>query len=537
MSLDAKPRDYAPNSGPPLQRITLLPPQDSTAYIIERILLPPNEIAHDGKPRPKRMTYIVGWRDLPAATLLVPAMDILEYVSPRELENWETALEQELSEDRAKLEEAKKKKISQPAAAAAAGEKTKKKRGRPPAHAQIESAVAAELETDEDASKNRLMGGALGLSTPQKKRLKDFRGLSGDEGSPSRQLERERYENTGTYGGEEEEEAEEEDFEMVEFNEDVDQAMELDSSPVKEELMPSYVKSNNVGSLPLALQQRDLSVDELSSIDMPSAMPSTTSSWVAARSSGKQPQRHSPQPKPYAISFTPAGMAAARHSHGLGSEGVMDPLSSASPGSTPNISNTSRTQSPRATSAAKQKRPKPKKPPKPTRPSQPVQVGGEEQWVVQRLEDDALYEVEGKGFVRYFKVRWEGDWPPEQNPSWEPEENIPPNMVRNYFKRGKDRRRKPPSPQKEKQLKQTKLSWTNGRKYSSVSEAFAGDEDESFVSLQGGQNEGLGDDIQGDEGDDDEELFVVDETHNAGAPSRPAWNGHRASLSGVFGGV
>ncbi|KAL6862612.1 hypothetical protein ACO1O0_002848 [Amphichorda felina] len=343
VSLNAKPRDYVPNSGPSLHRITLLPPQDSTAYIIERILLPPNEIAHDGKPRPKRMTYIVGWRDLPAATLLVPAMDILEYVSPRELENWESALEQELSEDRARLEEEKMKKISQPVV----GIEKKKKRGRPPAHAQIELAVAAELETDEDTPKSRLMGGALSLSTPQKNRMKDFRGLSGDETSPSRQLEREQYENTAIYEGEEEEGEEEEDVDMVEYYEDADQAMELDQSPVKVELMSSYAKPSNVGSLPpFGLQEGDLSQDELDSIDIPSAAQSISASFATARSSRKQTQQNSPRPNPYAISFTPAGMAARPWGRGLGSQGTIDSLSSTPPGSTPRVSITPRQQSP-----------------------------------------------------------------------------------------------------------------------------------------------------------------------------------------------
>ncbi|CAK7199319.1 hypothetical protein SEUCBS139899_001996 [Sporothrix eucalyptigena] len=39
----------------------------------------------------------------------------------------------------------------------------------------------------------------------------------------------------------------------------------------------------------------------------------------------------------------------------------------------------------------------------------------------------------GSRLVRYFLVRWKGDWPPDQNPTWEPAENLPPRMVRHYF--------------------------------------------------------------------------------------------------------
>ncbi|KAM3512541.1 hypothetical protein MY11210_003804 [Beauveria gryllotalpidicola] len=56
----------------------------------------------------------------------------------------------------------------------------------------------------------------------------------------------------------------------------------------------------------------------------------------------------------------------------------------------------------------------------------------ETDWAVDRIEDMELYDVEGRGLVRYFKVRWEGDWPPDQNPTWEPEENLPDDLVRDF---------------------------------------------------------------------------------------------------------
>ena len=99
---------YVPGSGPPLQPVELVPTSDSTAYIVERILLPSPGVAKDGRPLPKRMAYIVGWRDLPAARLLVPVMEILDYVSPYALEEWEYNMELELEEDRSKLEEEKR---------------------------------------------------------------------------------------------------------------------------------------------------------------------------------------------------------------------------------------------------------------------------------------------------------------------------------------------------------------------------------------------------------------------------------------------
>jgi len=168
--------------------------------------------------------------------------------------------------------------------------------------------------------------------------------------------------------------------------------------------------------------------------------------------------------------------------------------------------------------------------------------------VVKRLEDDAVYDVEGKGLVRYFKVRWEGDWPPEQNPTWEPEENIPPNMVRTYYKRGKQRkqyvkRASIDAAKKDKNLTQTKLSWGNARKYSSVSEAFAGGDELADTHMQGmnGDDGGLGNGTQGggDDGEDEEEVFVVDKTWQARSQQqRLSWTDGAAKLFGAgFGGV
>ncbi|CAK7210731.1 hypothetical protein SBRCBS47491_000877 [Sporothrix bragantina] len=76
---------------------------------------------------------------------------------------------------------------------------------------------------------------------------------------------------------------------------------------------------------------------------------------------------------------------------------------------------------------------------------------------VDRLEDDCLAPVDdgnsddmeglpadagpetvaapGSRLVRFFLVRWKGDWPPDQNPTWEPAENLPPRMVRQYLKK------------------------------------------------------------------------------------------------------
>lgn len=126
---------------PQLQTPRLLPVHDSTAYIKDTMLLPPAGLAADGNPLPMRMGYLVGWTDLPSASLVVPAVDLLEYVSPYAYEQFEYSRWKELK--REERETAERLRITAEAKRAAletgqevklenkAGRPGKKKRGRP----------------------------------------------------------------------------------------------------------------------------------------------------------------------------------------------------------------------------------------------------------------------------------------------------------------------------------------------------------------------------------------------------------------------
>ncbi|KAJ2971712.1 hypothetical protein NUW58_g9340 [Xylaria curta] len=134
----------------------------------------------------------------------------------------------------------------------------------------------------------------------------------------------------------------------------------------------------------------------------------------------------------------------------------------------------------------------------------------EQVWEVRRLEDDKIIETGGK-LVRYFKVRWVGQWPPDQNPTWEPEEYIADALIRKYLKDkaakfarngSSPRRIEMPTP-------------TLKRKYSSVAEAFEGDandppthSDNLLSNLQ----------LEDDDDGDDEELFKVTEQTRSNTP-------------------
>ncbi|KAL7954877.1 hypothetical protein V8C34DRAFT_293119 [Trichoderma compactum] len=514
--LASKPADYVPGSGPPLQPISLLLPGDSTAYIAERLLLPSPGLAPNGRPLPKRMMYLIGWRDLPAASKLVPAMQVLDYVSPRTLEDFEARLEQELDDEREELEAELKSDLAAP-------QKIKKKRGRPPAHSQIESAVVAEPETVAQA-KSRHKKGAMSLSTPKKARLEEFEWLEDEEGSPSRQIAQEEFQSLHGY-----------------------LPMEYETSEDTESPLPSE---------PPEAMRNDLRADTVHmKTKQPQAPPKPTSSIRPRTPPGlingrhtsvktQSSQQHEPNVKQNSpiqqsldlSSFIPAGrstipnppmvIASEEDEAVEGNPAVVKPKTS-------------------------RKRPRPKDDAPKAKPQ------GENDWVVERIEDVEYYEVDGRGIVRYFKVSWEGDWPPDQKRTWEPEENIPANLVRNFFKISKSKRKimadgksakrlsKPKqtvpengiskqNANKQGSLKQSKLTWPGfRRKYSSVSEAFAGDQDSLDVMDEGydGEEDELAGDGQG-------EFFVVTEGGENELQSQTVWPtaGAVSTSLGVFRG-
>ncbi|KAG5755913.1 hypothetical protein H9Q70_001509 [Fusarium xylarioides] len=492
--LRSKPRDYVPGSGPPLQPISLLPPQDSTAYILERIILPSPGLAADGLPLPRRMTYIVSWTDLPAAQMLVPAMDILEFVSPRKLEEWEFKnTEEQLEEETTETKKTEAGQATQP-----------KRRGRPPKHSTIETAVVAVVEDDEAVP----MKGAMTIKTPTKNRLKDFEGLSDEEG-PARQLQ---WEMTGDSA-----ETDDEHRETVEDSESAFSGTEMDllhgSAAESHVLKKSHTKGKHFESFPSTGTSSRQSTPQITSI--------------RSKSEGKKLGRSSKKAHP--------SREVLSGVQGTGSASDWTPKESLAYSNsgveTPDPE--SETQTARLIEEAmsvQKKPPKTKSKPKSSLPKSPMSVPQEEPskedpeeadepgWEVKRLEDMELYDVEGQGLVRYFLVRWEGDWPPDQNPSWEPESNLPKDLIKAYLRNGKRKRSdkpvtKPVSKQpsvapsyapKKKSMKQTTLSWgIPAKQFKSVSEAFAG-----------GEEDELGMPVAADprkEDDEDDELFVVEE--------------------------
>ncbi|KAK3941131.1 hypothetical protein QBC46DRAFT_110501 [Diplogelasinospora grovesii] len=184
-------RRYVRGSGPPPPPITLVPPRDSTAYIVDQFVYPS---ATDSTDQTRRLLYyVVGFTDFPTVRFSIEAHKVLEYVSPRELEDWEynqLLLKEQEEEERRKAQ----------------GELPKKKAGRPPVQngpgqkkrhsgegGGLHEARGSKLATpgpgsppqltasDEEALLLAKQAAGPSLSTPQKRKLDRFLDMENED--------------------------------------------------------------------------------------------------------------------------------------------------------------------------------------------------------------------------------------------------------------------------------------------------------------------------------------------------------------------
>ncbi|KAG6050200.1 hypothetical protein E4U39_004605 [Claviceps sp. Clav50 group G5] len=469
VAIRSRPR-YIPGTGPALQPPRLLPLAASTGYIIERILLPSPGLAADGRPLSKRMTYIVGWRDLPAASLRVPAMNILDYVSQRTLEEWEERLEDEMDEHRQHLD----KKVGR------WGEHkvSPGMRRRPPAHTAIEQPAAIEIESESESESGTGSGvgshaksHGMSLSTSRKRRRADFH-VSSDEdsNSPTKQLNRELHGDGGKdmmpdnvverQQGKTMEVAVDRDLKR---GGDVDMVTDkslrivtpVPLSPLITCKSSSTTTNNNnttresnanIHNINSSIHTREASNSKRTVVDSgtaslpkPSPKKETKQKVMHSREGGTLSQKNLPLLANVAIDNAIQQLPTRGSSRGRRKQ----PTSTNQP---PAASAHTHRRSELTGTRKNTQRTIPPPPPSPQMPSPSISSSSHEAddsaWEVERLEDMALYHVENHGLIRYFLVRWVGDWPPEQNPSWEPEHNLHPDLVRNYTKMAKRKRAK-----------------------------------------------------------------------------------------------
>ncbi|CAN8099665.1 unnamed protein product [Discula destructiva] len=172
----------------------------------------------------------------------------------------------------------------------------------------------------------------------------------------------------------------------------------------------------------------------------------------------------------------------------------------------------------------------------------PAKPQPEQEYVVKRLEGDSI--LDG---IHYFRVRWEGDWPADQNPTWEPAENISAKLVKGYLKRKADKEAKqrakntPPvkdaatgvrqhsSNAESKQKHNALKDWASQLNYSSVSEAFEG---QAELDQTGQTWEGDGAHIADELAGEADDFLIVDQkrSQEAAAEKRKSFIALRAQV-------
>ncbi|KAI5858260.1 hypothetical protein GGS23DRAFT_586646 [Durotheca rogersii] len=526
----SKPRPYRPGDGPRLAPLTIIPTNDSDAFILDKCVLPDTTI--NGELR-LQMYYVVGWPDQPAARVTVLATKIFDYVSARALEDFE--YKSLLEADKEREEEARtEKRKAEVAEEKMANKKTAANNATsvpiapstPTRHKKKRSRLSkAELQT-RHLSKQASFGGSSNieialplartsgpsLSTPQKKRkrsaIESATDVDSGDVDPDEAIYRQLYGEedgddgtdaigVGQAGEEEEEDVEENDISRrglpnaASSNSRIT-SREKTSWSSRNSTLPERAGGNSGPRSTAVLKPSGPS--KLASKPAPSddkhltpPVPSPRQTPPSARGESVPARPPTSQATLYHYGFTPAGRSSSNWPSSL----------------PPPVATESLLDREKSSSAKQESRPKKKKAQKPKARELARPEGGEDEredeemdeevWVVKRLEGDKVIMTEDGLTERYFKVRWEGDWPPDQNPTWEPEGNIPPALVKLYLKKAAKRSQATPGGGRNrgshKKSQHAVPPPLLRRKYSSVAEAFAGD-DELVDELQEGHSYG-----------------------------------------------
>jgi hypothetical protein len=449
-----------------------VPPRDSTAYIIDQFVLPTDKDMIAASSR-RLLYYHIGFTDLPAAKLLVPCHKVLDYVSPRELEDWEYKILARKEEERALL--LAKQRAAPP----------KRKPGRPPKVPMEDVGVPGLSRQDDTLLLAEEVAGPS-LSTPEKRRLGrvldeemgDTSNMESDDAAIHRQLQ----------GDPESEDMEFED-ELEADSESVDQLVVQYDTPSAEtpprasssvpplgELsrassaatptkagLPSYTPADQAyapsnGSTPgrihpawaNAFGRQNLSEMPAKAQSHNGHVQQKETPWSLSAST-KQPAASRTAPIPGPSFYADAG---SKHL----SPRVSTPDIGACPATTAGSSASKRKGQTNGKGSSHEKQPKTKKP-----KIEPEPEPAADEWEVKDLLDDQWF-VENGVKVHKYLVLWEGDWPEDQNPTWEPAENVVDEALLKRYQKKKAGLLKPPK-------KQKTLHQCLGARYSSVAEA------------------------------------------------------------------
>ncbi|KAK3990383.1 hypothetical protein QBC44DRAFT_239391 [Cladorrhinum sp. PSN332] len=538
-------RKYVGGSGPPLAKTSLAPPHDSTGYIIDQFILPtPANMTEHSR---RLIHYHVGFTDLPAAKILVPCDKILDYVSPREYEDWEYKNFDQRMQERAQ-EEARKK------AEQASGAVKKKPVGRPPKVEKPHTTPSPSQSPKGDALVMTTLAGPS-LSTPQKRNLghslddedsgETTSNMDSDDAAIQMQLqgEAEIEDDTGTGMGADANIGSAEPVNRLPLpfeasEEDTSSRASISVTPPRSVPLPPPAPPRSEPIRPKMtpipppqpwkranIRQGSIHPAYAQSIGLqagtPTQVPSSTNGY--ANSASLTPihpkyQQDVLQSKVSSLASRPASATPSQSTPTATTvrSGVVSNWGSINKRKTPPV----KAPSEDALVEPPSKVQKTETNSKSENKKRSKKVSSEE-WEVKELLDDVWTYEDGVPVHKYL-VNWVGNWPPGQNPTWEPEANIQDgDLIQQYEEQKKPKNRSsktksmsmsvPTSTSSKKKKKQNTLDayLTMKSPYSSVAAAFEGD-----LALEGRepvvpQVESEPEELQ------KEEFFVTEEANTA----------------------
>ncbi|KAI4594687.1 hypothetical protein KJ359_007780 [Pestalotiopsis sp. 9143b] len=421
--------------GPAVAPLHITPEDDSTARIHGKEIWTVGGGVQGTGGAKLQLHYIVKWTDMPAASILVRADKILDYVSPRHFEDYEYRLslerdvaaetlrrEQEQEQEQVKRAAQQQTALHQQGAGPSRSTAIPKRAGRRPGRPSKAETLRRKRENGQANIEVLLPSVASpaasgpSLSTPQKPRnvVSDLLTVEEDLGDEDN---------------------------MVDDGDD-DVLLQAHNN--------GYVINPASSGATRAARPRPSPVTRS---PQKSRIAGSGGFTPAARSSGRWPS-DSPHKADGSISpSAPAVGGTAGSSRKRRGDGKVKG---------------------KAKAKGKEKGKEARGPPPPPAPEEPV-------YVVESLEDQQYFDIMGEPKL-YFLVRWEGNWPPDQNPTWEPSENLPPKLIRRYLR---------------------KQSKADVGRYSSVADAFEGDLEEATGEM--------GFSSESDQDADMEEMLLVEE--------------------------
>lgn len=526
-------RKYIGGSGPPLAKISLVPPRDTTAYIIDQFVLPTP--ANTTKDSRRLIHYHIGFTDLPAAKILVPCNKVLDYVSPRELEDWEYQNFDRRMEERAReLERQNDKKAKAKSSATGVG---KKPAGKPPKVKKDETTPSPSGSPKGDALALAKQVAGPSLSTPQKRNLgdvvveedgdeeEDFRdtasNLDSDDAAIQMQLQKEAEVDEATDLGLESVDRLALPFEPsrgdsssrasslapapreVPSSREVQGPREIQPPrqvlpPLREipslpRTQPTRPKATPIPPPEPWKKQGNIHSAWAQSIRLPSS-PNGIAGSSAKTSTPIHPMyqrdlKQSQSKSRSVVSTSSSGVRPPSYSKdGITAPQALAPVQTiARPGVVSNWGSINKRKTPPSSSASSSATTSiepPNKVPKTTTSMQkksekkkPQKEADADEWEVKELLDDGWIFENGVNVHKYL-VLWVGDWPEGQNPTWEPEGNIGDRkLIKLYEKKKKQKKMTTDGPTSASKKSQKTLDQylTLRSPYSSVAEAFEGD--------------------------------------------------------------